>query len=319
VHLISSSAYDLNLIPPTGTTTYTLCPAVAQQYTDCTGPSVNLPNLDSGLLQEGRINPSLGQINALITPGINNYNSFFVQGQRRFRHGLTFQTAYTFSKNMMSHGVDFNDQFDFRNTHAPYLIDQRHRLSIAGAYQPALGSHLPPGTLRSVLSDWTISTVMQFASGRPYAALLDTSNLANSVNNSAALQATANSALGINANAPSPFAGLDSYYGPWTQQIDLSLSRRFKLTERHSLSLRAQVFNITNHANYYVQNGSGVSANQYAAAAFGNNPDGSTNCGDGATLNQNCYLMPATGFGTLQIINYQNPPRIMQFALKWIF
>jgi Carboxypeptidase regulatory-like domain len=319
VHLISSSAYDLNLIPPTGTTTYTICPAVAQQYTDCTGSSVALPNLDSGLLQEGRINPNLGQINALITAGINNYNSFFVQGQRRFRHGLRFQTAYTFAKNMMSHGVDFNNQFDFSNTHAPYLIDQRHRLSIGGAYQPALGSHLPLGALRSVLSDWTISTVMQFASGRPYAALLDTSSLANSVNNSAALQATANSALGINGSAPSPFAGLDSIYGPWTQQIDLSLSRRFKLTERHSLSLLAQVFNIANHANYYVQNGTGVSANQYAAAPFGNNPDGSTNCGDGATLNQNCYLVPATGFGTLQIINYQNPPRIMQFALKWTF
>jgi hypothetical protein len=112
---------------------------------------------------------------------------------------------------------------------------------------------------------------------------------------------------------------LDSFYGPWTRQIDLSLSRRFKLTERHMLSLQAHVFNIANHANYYVQNGTGVSANQYSAADFGNNPDGSTNCGDGVTLDQHCYLVPATGFGTLQIINYQNPPRIMQFALKWTF
>jgi hypothetical protein len=112
---------------------------------------------------------------------------------------------------------------------------------------------------------------------------------------------------------------LDSFYGPWTRQIDLSLSRRFKLTERHMLSLQAHVFNIANHATYYVQNGTGVSANQYSAADFGNNPDGSTNCGDGVTLDQHCYLVPATGFGTLQIINYQNPPRIMQFALKWTF
>jgi hypothetical protein len=57
---------------------------------------------------------------------------------------------------------------------------------------------------------------MQFASGRPYAALLDVAALSNSVNNTAARQSAPNCALGINANSPSPFAGLNSFYGPWT-------------------------------------------------------------------------------------------------------
>jgi hypothetical protein len=56
------------------------------------------------------------------------------------------------------------------------------------------------------------------------------------------LQSTPNSALGINANSPSPFAGLDSFYGPWTQQIDLGLTRRFNLTERQAVALQVQVF-----------------------------------------------------------------------------
>ena len=325
VHLESSSAYDLNLLPPTGSTTYTLCPAGATDVSQCAGGrSVVGPNLDSGLLTEGRLTPAFQQINALISPGINNYNSLFLQAQRRFRHGLAFQAAYTFSKNLMSRGVDFNNQFDFSNTHAPYLLDQRHRLSIAAVYAPGLASSLHDGFLRSALSDWTLSTVMQFASGRPYAALIDVAcaadNIANgcpdnaaqnSVNNSAALQATANSALGINSGSPSPFTGLDSYYGPWTQQIDLGLTRRFKLTERHAVTLQAQVFNVMNHANYYVQNGSGVNYIQYSP--FGGS------CGDGATLNQQCYLAPTPGFGQLQIINALNGPRIMQFALKWTF
>ena len=211
-----------------------------------------LPNLDSGLLTEGRITSAFQQINALISPGINNYNSLFIQAQRRFRQGLAFQTAYTFSKNMMSRGVDFNNQFDFSNTHSPYLLDQRHRLSIAAVYEPNLGANLNDGFLRTALSDWTISTVMQFASGRPYAALIDVAcpnpDVCNSLNNTAALQATANSALGINSGSPSPFAGLDSFYGPWTEQIDLGLARRFKVTERHAVSLQAQVFNVMNHA-----------------------------------------------------------------------
>ena len=324
VHLIASSAYDLNLNPPTGTTTYIRCSAGTTDPSGCAGQPIVLPNLDSGLLTEGRLTPNFGQINALITPGLNNYNSFFVQGQRRFHHGLAFQAAYTFSKNLMSHGVDFNNQFDFSNTHAPYLLDQRHRLSIAGVYEPGLGSHLQSSLLRAALSNWTLSTVMQFASGRPYAALLDVSCAAdkiaggcpdgaaqNAINNTAALQSTANSALGINAGSPSPAVGLDSFYGPWTQQVDLGLARRFNLTERHSITLQAQVFNVANHANYYVQNGTGVNPIQYS-------PFGST-CGDGASANQTCYLVPNPGFGTLQVINYQNGPRIMQFSLKWTF
>jgi hypothetical protein len=289
-------------------------------------------------LTEGRVSSNVGQINALIAPGLNNYNAFFVQGQRRFHHGLAFQTAYTFSKNLMSRGVDFNNQFDFSNTHAPYLLDQRHRLSIAGVYAPGFGSHLHSGLLRGALSDWTISTTMQFASGRPYAALTDiacTTTTAdpdfdpdecraftdigggnqipasNSINNTAILQSTANSALGINAGSPSPAVGLDSFYGPWTKQVDLGLTRRFNLTERHAITVQAQVFNVANHANYYVQNGTGVSAIQYR-------PFGST-CGNGVSLNQQCYLVPTSTFGKLQVINFQNGPRIMQFALKWTF
>lgn len=324
VHLIASSAYDLNLIPPTGTTTYILCSAGATDPSGCGGRTVVLPNLDSSLLIEGRINPNLGQINALITPGLNNYNSFFVQGQRRFRHGLAFQTAYTFSKNLMSNGVDFNNQFNFSNTHAPYLLDQRHRLSIAGIYQPNFGAHLQSSFLRGALSDWTISTTMQFAAGRPYAALIDIACAANdiskgcpdnavqnTVNNTAALQATANSALGINAGSPSPFVGLDSFYGPWTQQIDLGLARRIQLSESSAITLQAQVFNIVNHANYYVQNGTGVNPIQYS-------PFGST-CGDGSDTTQTCYLRPSANFQQLQVINYLNGPRVMQFALTYRF
>jgi hypothetical protein len=329
VNLEASSAYDLNLKPPTGTTTYTLCPAATTDQSQCAGgKTVALPNLDSGLLTEGRLTSNFGQINALVTPGVNNYNSLFIQGQRRFRNGLALQTAYTFSKNMMSRGVDFNNQFDFSNTHAPYLLDQRHRLSIAAMYAPDFGDNLQAGFLRTALSDWTLSTVMQFASGRPYAALIDVSCAANplnqdgscpaaaaqnqnSINNSAAVQATANSALGINAGSPSPFTGLNSFYGPWTEQIDLGLTRRFKITERHAVTLQAQVFNVMNHANYYVQNGTGAVPTQYSP--FG------TSCGDGMTANQQCYLVPTTGFGQLQTINALNGPRVMQFALKWTF
>jgi outer membrane receptor protein involved in Fe transport len=331
VHLISGSAYDLNLMLPTGSTTYVICSPTAA-VVPCTGRQVVLPNLDAGLQQEGLITQNVQQINALISPGINNYNSLFVQAQRRLHRGLQFSLSYTYAKNMTNNGVDFNNQFNFSNTSAPYLIDQRHHLSVAAVYVPTMARGGLPGWAHMALSDWTWSTVMQFASGRPYAALLDSTCTSvpdqngllsigscsqagdNPVNDTAVNQATSNSALGINGSAPSPGEGLNSFYGPWLEQVDLGLSRTIHFSERNAITLQAQAFNLFNHANYYVQNGAGVNQFQYS-------PNG-PNCGDGQTVNQTCYLIPETGpggFGTLQSINALNPPRVLQVAFAYRF
>jgi hypothetical protein len=156
---------------------------------------------------------------------------------------------------------------------------------------------------------------MQFASGRPYAALLAPTDAGDVLNDTAALQSTANSALGISAAGPSPFAGLNSFYGPWTQQVDLGLARRFHITERQSLSLQVQAFNLLNHANYYVANGNGVFATQFVPV----DPAVGAGCGkpDGT-----CDLVPnngPNGFGTLQRINALNGPRVLQFSFKYSF
>jgi hypothetical protein len=322
LHLIAGSAYDMNLKPPTGTTTYVVCPAGVTQV-PCIGPQMVRPNLDSGLQQEGLINPNLGQINALISPGINNYNALFAQLQRRFHQGLALQASYTFSKNLTSNGVDFNNQFNLRDTRAPSLLDQRHRLTIAAVYQPFSGRHFDSRLANDLLSDWALSSVILFSSGRPYAALLDTactSSTGNTgscdganghVNDTAINQSTANSALGINGSGPSLNEGINSFYGPWTQEVDFGLARSFTIGERHTITFQAQVFNVANHPNYYVQNGNGVNAVQYL-------PTGST-CGDGISQTQTCYLIPEPGFKTLQIINALNGPRVWQFAFKYRF
>lgn len=325
VHLLSSSAYDLNLNRPQGTTTYIVCPPGAVTA-PCSGPTIALPNMDNGLLTEGRINPNLGQINELISPGQNQYNSLFVQLQRSMSKGLAIQASYTLAKNMISNGVDFNNQFDFSNTNVPSLLEQRHRISVAAVYEPRLERLTESHAGRALLSDWTLSTVIQFSSGRPYSALLSpacTSSallLSNcdgangNLNDTAFNQATANTAGGINGAGPTPGIGLNSFYGPWLEMIDLGLARSFTIKEGKVLQLQAQVFNLFNHANYYVQNGGGVNQLQYNAIG--------TTCGDGATLNQTCYLVPNSGqgnFGTLQEISPNGLPRVFQFSARFRF
>jgi hypothetical protein len=67
----------------------------------------------------------------LISPGINDYNALFVPLQRRIHRGLALQSSYTFSKNLTTHGVDFNNQFDFSNSRSPSFLDQHHRFTLA--------------------------------------------------------------------------------------------------------------------------------------------------------------------------------------------
>ena len=325
VHILSGSAYDLNLKPLAGTTTYIVCPPSATTA-PCSGPTYVLPNMDNGLLPEGYINPNLGQINELVSPAQNVYNSFFVQLQRRMSQNLSLNFSYTFAKSIMKDGMDFNNQFDFSNTHAPSLLDQRHRITLAAVYNPQLDRLTNSGAGRRLLSGWMLSTVMEFSSGRPYAGLLGTACTSSTLsfnncngaddnlNDSAFNQDTANTAGGINGAGPTPGIGLNSFNGPWLERIDVALGRSFHIAEGKSLQLQAEAFNLFNHANYYVQNGDGINQIQY-------NPIG-TNCGDGMTLSQTCYLVPNSGpgnFGTLGEISPNGLPRELQFSARFTF
>jgi hypothetical protein len=274
--------------------------------------------MDQGLLTEGRVNPNLGQINQLISPGQNHYNSFFAQLQRRMTHGLEFQASYTFAKSIMLHGMDFNNQFDFSNTHAPSLLDQRHRVSVAAAWMPQLESLTASHRGRILLRDWKLSTIMEFSSGRPFAGLLNPSANGGNLNDTAFNEATANTAAGINGAGPTPGIGLNSFYGPWLQRVDAGLARSFAVGEGKSVRLQVEAFNVANHANYFVQNGGGIVQNQYNPMGY----PGQDNCGDGQSLNQTCFLVPNSGsgnFGTLQEISPNGLPRVLQFSARFSF
>jgi hypothetical protein len=159
---------------------------------------------------------------------------------------------------------------------------------------------------------------MAFASGRPYAGLLAPGSAGNNLNDSAFNQDTANTASGINNAGPTPGIGLNSFYGPWIERIDMGLARSFHIGDRGTLQLQAQAFNLFNHANYYVANGNGVNQIQYNPTG---NP-GNDTCGDGQSLNQTCYLVPNSGpgnFGALQEISPNGLPRVLQFSARFTF
>jgi hypothetical protein len=300
MHITASTAYDANLERPTGTTTYTLP----------NGTTIVEPNLDTSLLKEGAISSSFGQINELFSPGIDNYVSLFTQLNRQVAHGANVIMAYTYAKSTQS-GVDFYNQFDLGETRGPSLLDQRHRLSIGAVYSPQVSSE--NATTQKLLSGWTVSTISQFNSGRPYTGVIST------LNDTAALQATPNTAAGlVGGNSPgyglAPGDGINSFTGPWITEIDLGLERKIVIHENQNIALKAQVFNLFNSANYYVEAGSGINQVQYNATG--------TTCGDGKTLDQACTLTANNGTGgfqTFTAIAQPNPPRILQFSFGYNF
>ena len=328
MHLTSSTAYDQNLQAPAGTTTYLLPD----------GKSVVAPNLDTNLQKEGAITSSLAQINTLISPGINNYNSLFVQLNRQVATGLNFIVSYTLAKSTQS-GVDFYNQFDFSGTHGLSLLDQRQRLSIATVYAPKV--ELENEMARRALNGWRVSMIAQINSGHAYTGVIGTSNIptcasgatlvdnfdcsdgtkpqyasGGTLNDTAANQATANTAAGlVGGNSPgyglAPGEGINSFTGPGTTQVDLGIERAIQIKETQSVTFKVQAFNLLNSANYFVYAGSGINQVQYDA--YG------PTCGDGKTLNQTCQLVPHSGFKTLTAVDQSHPPRILQFSFAYKF
>jgi hypothetical protein len=316
-HLISSGTYDLNLTPPVGTTEYVICPAGTISF-PCSGPTYSLPNLDSGLLRDGRVTPNAGQINALISPGNNQYISGFFEFRRRVEKGFSAIGSYTLSKNTTSNGVDFNNQFDFSNTRGLSTLDQRHHVAVGAVWEPRPGFN--SAFNRTALSNWTLSTSIRYGSGHPYPGTLAPACVGSSLssciggdslNNTAANRGAA---AGIAGAGPSPNIGLNAFEGPWSGSVDVALQRAIYLKENGRLIFRAEGFNILNNPNYYVQSGSGVNTTEYR-------PGGPT-CGDGKSVNQTCYLVPNNsvgGFGTLNAVTQNLGPRIFQFSVIYRF
>jgi hypothetical protein len=214
--------------------------------------------------------------------GISSYHGLEIDVTRRVGRGLQFRGAYTFSKSLndgdsMNTSVATNSPAFASNPlqlSADYgraSFDVRHAGVINATYDLPFGRATSSPWVQKLLGNWQLSGIETILSGIPFTPQLsynpsndgDTRNpVRPSINPSftgkivqGGPTAYFNPAAFIQP-LPGAYgnAGRNILQGPGLATTDLSLAKKFSLTERLNLQFRTEAFNIFNHTNFNTPN-----------------------------------------------------------------
>ena len=226
--------------------------------------------------------------------GNSNYNALWGTVTKSFANGLQFNGSYTWSKaldynsyNLASTSQTPQDSTNPRGDYGPADFDTRNHFSLSGVYDL-------PFKANRLVAGWEISTITVLQSGDPFTVETSLTNngivgrtrpnilgrvsthltLASNGNVQYIPQATCNApAAGCLFSSPGSGPDLfgnerrNSIYYPGLEDVDVGLQKQTKLTERLSLNLRTDAFNVINHPNLGQPNGTFTPGG--AAGTFG--------------------------------------------------
>jgi hypothetical protein len=227
------------------------------------------------------INPNLVNVSYRSNAGDSKYEAFQLHLEQRFSRGLTFGASYTYSSYLSDAGnpngsgnSDIQNHLCIACNWGPTPDDLKHVLSINHVYELPFGrdrTHLTHGPLAYVLGDWNLSGIWSAQSGAHFTPVLGT-NVSNSAGGGTQRPnriANGNLTSGQTINhwfdttafvAPSQYtfgnSGTGILTGPIYFDVDLSIVRRFRLSERFALDTRGEFFNTFNRANFNTPNAS---------------------------------------------------------------
>ena len=273
------------------------------------------------LRQEGLLSP-----NSNFAPGTpfyvtqndasSNYNALQLQYRRPLASRFQALASYTWSHSLDNVSDDTfnavsNTNVSNKNDRGSSSFDVRHSFSGALTYDVPAASK--SGALSPLTRDWSIDTLIVARGGFPFNAVLRTNGQIGSVFprpnlvpdqpfwvstprapggkvlNPAAFSAPPSGQQGNEGRNDIPGFGLT--------QVDLSIGRKFSITERVNLRFRADAFNLFNHPNF---------TNPFAYIGFGPSFLRSQ-----FTLNN--------GLGGLNSLFQEGGPRSLQLSLRLAF
>lgn len=206
--------FDLNLVPPDQQVAFGGSFNTASVTLPNGKTYTNLPDYEA---IDGILDPNFGTINAIDNSGLSIYHGLLVSLRHRTRQFLS-SVSYTFSKTI-DQGTGYFNQFDLASQRGPSQLDQTHRFVATGVWTPQFRA----------LKNFEFSGVLNLASGRPYTAVFDQSEVNFSM---------------------VPGEGFNSFRGPTVKNVDFSVSRTFRIGEHCSLGFTGDAFDLFNHPNY---------------------------------------------------------------------
>jgi Carboxypeptidase regulatory-like domain/TonB-dependent Receptor Plug Domain len=258
----------------------TICPAAPCPAAYPVGTIYNAPNAPLA-------NPALGSTWTWISSANSSFNALEADLRHRFTNGLDFRAAYTWSKSL-DNGDTLNasaaanapglvqDSYNIRNDWGPSTFDARQVLAVSAIYELPFGPGKRclrdvHGVTKVLLAGWSLNGIESYNSGFPFTPQLsfNPSNNGNTTNpvrpsfnpafSGAIVTGNPNQFFNPNAFIVAPNGtygnvGRDSFTGPRLNTLDLSLMKTTRVTERLSLQLRGEAFNILNHANFNTPN-----------------------------------------------------------------
>ena len=262
--------------------------AGAKGHSLIAGRDANQP-APSPVFPNFRPNPFLGDVTLIESRARSTYNALQVKFQQRFSRGFSVLSAYTYGKSMddasgfFASTGDPNFPQDSNNPSAEYALssfDIRHRFSTSFSAELPFGPGKPwltnPGVLSAIFRDMELQGIISLNTGRPLTVALlpefDNSNTGRSslgfgandrpnlVGKAKLDDPTADRWFNTSAFAVPSFgsfgdAGRNIVSGPGYQNVNLGLLKHITLKGETRLQLRAEAFNLFNHANYNLPDG----------------------------------------------------------------
>jgi hypothetical protein len=228
------------------------------------------------------VNGGVRQVNVLTNLGVADYNGLQTQISYRGHSKIYAALSYTLSKATNTtepdgNGINPNESIISRLgevERGPSVVDQRHRAVITFSYRFPFNI--------------TAGTLTQLASARPFTATTGVDNNGDGANNDRPV---------INGTVISKSA----FRGTPTQDVSLFVEDRIKLSDRLTILLRLEGFNLFNHGNYLGR--------------------GQTIYGDTSTPSTTFGQLVSVGTATNAIPAFANidPPRMFQLQARFIF
>jgi hypothetical protein len=263
--LSSSAVFELNYI---GSSSSNLFSSVESNFARYVPGLSTIANT-----QSRRQYPEFGQINNTLSAFSANYNGLQVVLNQRFARGFSVLGSYTWSKALgvnVSAGEGSNgprNPYNYRADYGPLSLDRTHNMIVSALWEIPLGGSGRPAWERWLLGGWQTSGIANATSGAPLTVRAGRDNSLTGIGGDTAdvvgdwelpngrskhdqMAAWFNQSAFVQ-NAPGTFgsSGIGAIRGPGFWNVDFTLQKQFRFTERQRLEVRGSFFNLFNHAN----------------------------------------------------------------------